>query len=198
MTSYRLLVRQEVLHQLTALRLAAKTQPGGLRDREFRALELGLRAIANGQEQHYSGKRLGFRTHDLRDCAEIKVSAIPESRGDHDLGPSHRLIYREFEAEDGGPPYRQVIAFEPRKDDRPFEVTANRLGRERGVRLHSMQPVTYTAPPAPLRFALPPDIRTALAAAGDVASARGAVSRPQTSRAPAPGQRRGDPPERSR
>jgi hypothetical protein len=179
MTQYRLLVREEVLRQLAALRHAGSQQPGGLRDREFRTLEQGLRAIAHGQEADFSGKRLGFATHDLSDCAEIKLSAIPESRGNRELGPSHRLIYREFEAEDGGPPYRQVIAFEPRKDDRPFDVAAARLGRERGVRLHQFRPVVHTDPPAPIRQALPHDLRIALAAASGVAAASGAVrSRP--------------------
>lgn len=175
MTQYRLLVREEVLKQLAVLRHAARTRPGGLRDREFRTLELGLRAVAHGQEEAFSGKRLGFTTHDLSDCAEIKLSAIPESHGDRELGPSHRLIYREFEAEDGGLPYRQVIVFEPRKDDRPFEVAAVRLGRHRGVRLHDVKPVVRTEPPAPIRLALPADIRIALAAASNVAPASGAV-----------------------
>ncbi|TDW84528.1 hypothetical protein EV137_7342 [Kribbella pratensis] len=175
MTRYRLLVREEVLRQLATLRQAGRQQPGGLRDREFRTIELGLRAIAHGQEADFSGKRLGFATHDLSDCAEIKLSAIPESRGSRELGPSHRLIYREFEAEDGGPPYRQVIAFEPRRDDRPFDVAAARLGRERGVRIHEFRPVVRTDPPAPIRPALPQDLRTALAAASGVAPASGAV-----------------------
>jgi hypothetical protein len=197
MTQYRLLVREEVLQQLAALRHAAGTQqPGGLRDREFRALEMGLRAVAHGQEEHFSGKRLGYRTHDLRDCAEIKLSVVPESRGSRELGPSHRLIYREFEAEDGGPPYRQVIAFEPRKDDRPFEVAAARLGRDRGVRFRTFRPVAQTASSAPIRQSLPPDLRKALAAASDVAPASGAAragpraqhpTRPAAGRGTSPG-----------
>lgn len=193
MTQYRLLVREEVLRQLAVLRHAARTQLGGLRDREFQTLELGLRAIAHGQEEDLSGKRLGFAAHDLRDCAEIKLAATPESRGDHDLGPSHRLIYREFEAEDGGPPYRQVIAFEPRKDDRPFEVAAARLGRERGARLREFRPVVHTAPPAPIRQALPADIRAALSG---VAPAHGAVSGQPAGPKPAGMPRRTAPPGR--
>jgi hypothetical protein len=35
--------------------------------------------------------------------------------------------------------------------------------------------VTYTAPPAPLRMALPDDLRTAIAAASNVAPASGAA-----------------------
>ena len=94
MTRYRLLARDEVLKQRAALRHAAGTQePGGLRDCELQALDLGLRTLAHGQEEAFSGKRLGFSTHDLSDCAELKLSAIPESRGNRELGPSHRLIY---------------------------------------------------------------------------------------------------------
>jgi hypothetical protein len=176
MTQYRLLAREEVLKQRAALRHAAGTQqPGGLRDRELQTLDLGLRALAHGQEEAFSGKRLGYSTHDLSDCAEIKLSVIPESHGNRELGPSHRLIYREFEADDGGSPYRQVIAFEPRKDDRPFEVAAARLGRDRGVRFRTFRPVVQTAPSAPIRQSLPEDLRKALAAASNVAPAVGAV-----------------------
>lgn len=78
MTQYRLLMKPELLQQLAALSRAAKTQPGGLRDREFRALKASLRAIANGDEESYDGKRLGYSSnhHDLRDCAEIKLPAV--------------------------------------------------------------------------------------------------------------------------
>jgi hypothetical protein len=190
MTEYRLLIRPEVRLQLATLKRAAETQqPGGLRDREYQALTLGLRAILNGREEHFSGKRLGYATHDLSDCAEIKLGVIPETRRNHELGPSHRLIYREFEAEDGGPPYREVIAFEPRKNDRPFQVAAARLGREAGVRSEAVRAATRIAlgtvaqsgPTAPIRQPLPPDLRKAVAVASGVASATGAVKpRPPT------------------
>ncbi|MFI5706233.1 hypothetical protein [Kribbella sp. NPDC051620] len=186
MTKYRLLVRPELRHQLAELQRAAASQPtGGLRDREFRALRLGLRALANGDEESFNGKRLRNADHDLSDCAEIKLSVIPESRGNQELGPSHRLLYREFEPEDGGPPYREVISFEPRKDDRPFKVAAARLARPLGFKLESIQGVpathprhTPTAPgnAAPIRQPLPPDLRKALAAASNPAPARGAIS----------------------
>jgi hypothetical protein len=204
MTAYRLLLIPEVKQQLGALKRAAETQqPGGLRDREYQALVLGLRAIVNGREEYFNGKRLGYTTHDLSDCAEIKLAVIPETRRNHELGPSHRLIYREFEAEDGGAPYREVIAFEPRKDDRPFEVAAARLGREAGMRYQAVSAATRIAlssvpqsgASAPIRQPLPPDLRAALAAASDVPPARGAVNMRQTaqlSRVP----RRDGPPSR--
>jgi hypothetical protein len=208
MKQYRLLVRREVLQQLAELQRAAESQPsGGLRDREFRALRLGLAALANGQEESFNGKRLRDAAHDLSDCAEIKLSVIPESRGNQELGPSHRLLYREFEPEDGGLPYREVISFEPRKDDRPFKVAAARLDRPLGFKLNSLQSTT-AAPPshathpsasaAPIRQPLPPDLRKALAAASDIAPARGAATPPASTTSSSTAPRRGDPPTRER
>jgi hypothetical protein len=102
------------------------SRPGSLRDRELRALKRGLQALAEGREEELDGKRLGYSPshHDLRDCAELKIPVIPESRYGNDLGPSHRLVYREFEPEDGGLPYREVVCFEPRDADRPLRSPA--------------------------------------------------------------------------
>jgi hypothetical protein len=176
MTQYRVLVHRDVLQYLRTLERAASTQqPGGLRDRELRALRAGLRALANGEEEHFEGKRLGFTTHDLSDCAEIKLPVIPESRGNRELGSSHRLIYREFESDDGGPPYREVVCFEHRGGNRPFEVAAKRLGRAVGVRRLTLNALGASSDIAPIRQPLPADLRRALAAASDVAPAFGAV-----------------------
>ncbi|MEV5963759.1 hypothetical protein AB0L70_18465 [Kribbella sp. NPDC051952] len=185
MTQYRLLLLPEVMQRLAALDRAASTQgPGGLRTREFQALKLGLRVLADGREEEFAGKRLRYRRHDLSDCAEIKLAVVPETRHNIDLGPSHRLIYREFESEDGGPPYRQVVAFAHRGADRPFEEAAAHLGREAGARLPTVRAATdslthLSSPVAPIRQPLPPDLRKALAAASDIAAASGATkSRP--------------------
>ncbi|MEI8410623.1 MULTISPECIES: hypothetical protein [unclassified Kribbella] len=176
MTQYRLLVRQEVLHQLAALKQAAATQqPGGLRDREYRALKLGLQVLTNGQETSFDGKRLGNGAHDLSDCAEIKLPVIPESRRNNELGPSHRLVYREFEAADGGLPYREIICFEPRRDDRPFNVAAARLGRARGAKIRTLEAAAGTSDVGPIRQPLPPELRRSLAAASGIAHASGAT-----------------------
>jgi hypothetical protein len=208
MTQYRLLLRPEMIRQLAALSRAAQTQPDGLRDREYRALKIGLLALADGREESFDGKRLGYSSEhqDLRDCAEIKLPVVHETRYDHELGPSHRLVYREFEPEDGGLPFREVICFEHRKDDRPFDVAGTRLAREAGSRLRTLQGVSDTRPhvgprppgeAAPVRQPMPPDLRAALAAASGIAPARGAINTPVAS-APSTAARRGSPPELDR
>ena len=196
MTQYRLVLLPEVMQRLAALSHAAKTQgPGGLRTREFHALQVGLRALADGREEEFDGKRLSYRRHDLSDCAEIKLAVVPETR-QHRARPIPPTHYREFEPEDGGPPYRQVVVFAHRGADRPFEEAAARLGRRAGARLRGVQAASPTTTPhtsaaAPIRQFLPPDLRAALAAAGDVAAARGAVSTQPS------GQKRSDPPRRN-
>lgn len=197
MRQYRLLVNRDLLLYMRELERAAERQTGGLRDRELRALRAGLRALTNGEEADFEGKRLRFARHDLSDCAEIKLPVVPETRGSHELGASHRLIYREFQAEDGGLPYREAICFEHRKDDRPFEVAAKRLGREASVRRQTLRSYGASSDIAPIRQALPPDIRRALAAAADVASARDAVNPSQSHGLPPP-RRGGEQPERGR
>ncbi|GAA1555680.1 hypothetical protein GCM10009804_10700 [Kribbella hippodromi] len=186
MTKYRLLVNPELLGYLRALDRAAAAQPGGVRDRELRALKAGLRALANGDEAQFEGKRLRFLDHDLSDCAEIKLPVIAETRGNRQLGPSHRLVYREYQAEDGGLPYREAICFEHRKDNRPFEVAAKRLGRATGVRLATLRSHGASSSITPPRQSLPPDLRKALAAAANVAPAHQSVNTPRTNTAPPP------------
>jgi len=191
------------------LEQAAASQPGSLRDRELRALRLGLQALAEGREEDFAGKRLGYSPghHDLRDCAELKIPVIPESRYGNDLGPSHRLIYREFEPEDGGLPYREVVCFEPRQADRPFDVAGSRLQREVGrpnpalAHLPNHRPRFQRGaaePTGPPRLPLPPDLRRALAAASGVTPATEAVRPRPSSDQSRTRPRRGGPPGRER
>lgn len=207
MTAYRLVLQPDVGRQLAALAQAAKTQPGGLRDREFRALRIALRTIANGAEATADGKRLGYSPehHDLRDCAEIKVPVIQETRHNHELGPSHRLLYREFDSPDDGPPIREVLCFEHRGNDRPFEVAAQRLGRETGKRVQTLRGVSNQRPhngPArpgesgPVRQPLPPDLARALKGIEGNPSPRGAVRPPGSAQPTAPPGSVRRPPER--
>ncbi|MFF0266882.1 hypothetical protein [Kribbella sp. NPDC004536] len=190
---FRILIDAELRRKLAMLEHAAASRPDSLRGRELRALKLGLLALAEGREDEYGSKRLGYSPehHDLRDLAELKVPVIVESRYNHDLGPSHRLLYREFEANDGGLPYREAICFEPRGNNRPFEVAGARLRREIGqpvpelAHLPNYRPTFQRGaaePTGPPRLPLPPDLRKALAAASNVAPASGATkTRPQLS-----------------
>lgn len=204
---FRLLVKPRFRRQLAVLEQAAASQPGSLRDRELRALRLGLQALAEGREAELGGKRLGYSPghHDLRDCAELKIPVIPESRYGNDLGPSHRLIYREFEPEDGGLPYREVVCFEPRRANRPFDVAGARLQRAVGrpdpalAHLPNHRPgFQYggAEPTGPPRLPLPPDLSRALAAASGIAPASGAVERRLPAGQPRVGPRRAGPPAR--
>jgi hypothetical protein len=124
---FRIIIDPQLRRKIAMLEQAAASRPDSLRARELHALKVGLRALAGGREEDFGGKRLGYSRghHDLRDCAEIKVPVVPEVRYGHDLGPSHRLLYREFEPEDGGLPYREAICFEHRGDDLPFEVAGS-------------------------------------------------------------------------
>jgi hypothetical protein len=197
-TQYRIIVLPEFHRELRALALAAKTQPGGLRDRELVALRIGVEALTDGREEDFGGRRLGYspKHHDLRDCAEIKLPVVPQSRGDRDLGPSHRLTYREFEAEDGGLPYRELVSFAPRQGNRAFIIAAERLGRKFGTRATELTglpeqrptagPQAHAVPTGPIRQPLPPDLAKALAAASGVAPAKGATSTPAASALRAP------------
>jgi hypothetical protein len=64
MTQCRLLVNQDLLLYMRELDRASANHPGGLRHRELRALKAGLRALANGEEAEFEGKRLRFAEHD--------------------------------------------------------------------------------------------------------------------------------------
>jgi hypothetical protein len=185
---YRLLLRPEVRRQLLNLAHAAKTQPGTLRHRELDALKLGLLVLAEGREHEYDGERLGYSAKypDLRDCAELKLAVVVELRFGHELGPSHRLIYREFDAGPKRQPVREVLCFEHRRGDRPFTIAGQRLGRETGVRADTLrglpnsrpavgdwkdpsQPVAPPRLPLPAKLQLQLDARRPRAGTGTVA-----------------------------
>ncbi|GAB3923268.1 hypothetical protein GCM10011575_00840 [Microlunatus endophyticus] len=174
MSKYRVIVHPDFRPQFQEFRRLA---PSGSRPVAARAAMSAMRAVRDGQEANFRGERLGFdRTHyDLRDCAEIKVELVREyAKSGRRLGPSHRLIYREFEPVEGDQrPIRQIIAFEHRKNGKPFKVAAERLGRDKGVadpRLVGL-PTTRPAvgqhkdpnrPISPHRMPLPPDLAAVL------------------------------------
>jgi hypothetical protein len=190
---YQLLVHPELRDQLRELHAEAQQNPSGPEAQEFEAVRQGLSVLRDGREAEFSGERLGYsdRHADLRVCAEIKLPVVQEfNRRGRQMGPSHRLTYREFEGPTPGDlPIRQPIAFEPRKDGRPFEVTAGRLGRTRGVPMSELQSLPNVAPaigeakdasrPAgPARQALPADLAQAMKGLEGLSSASGAATPP--------------------
>src|SRR6266545_66755 len=145
MTSYHLILHEDLRAQINRLAVARNENPNSDQAKEYVAAIKALKALRDGRESEYEGKQLGYGpgSHDLRDCAELKVPVFDErtARGER-LGPSHRVTYREFEplpkVEDGrvvsdpsALPFRHVVAFEHRASD-PAARTGERLGRSRG------------------------------------------------------------------
>ncbi|WP_427894893.1 hypothetical protein ACQHIV_15505 [Kribbella sp. GL6] len=179
---YHLIVDEGVKPELDAGHRAWKAGPDSDAGREFNAAMKAMKALQEGREGDYVGKRLtsGPGSHDLRDCAELKVPVFDEyADNGRALGPSHRLVYREFDPlpkiEDGrvvadpdALPYRHVVAFAHRADD-PAAIAGGRLGRTRGLLepgLHgvgsgerpSVGPQREGVPTTPARGPLPPDL----------------------------------------
>lgn len=190
---YHLVLHPDLQAQLRDLHIAANRDPSGPEAEQFAAVRTGLAALRAGREADFDGERLGYsdRHTDLRDCAEIKLPVVEElNRRGQPMGPSHRLTYREF----NGPspdhlPVRQVLAFEPRKDGRPFEVTATRLDRTRGTPLAELDTLPNVEPAvgpdkdparpiAPIRRPLPPDLAQAMKGLEGNSPASGAATPP--------------------
>lgn len=174
---FRLFVRRRVKRQLQALSAGVAHDPHGPAAARLSALLSALETVEAGQEMSLDGKRLGYSSqhYDLRDCAEIKVPIVQEfSREGRPLGPSHRLIYREFFAPDDEQlPVREVICCEPRADGLAFEIAARDLGRIRTIEFDELRDLPNIAPAlgpnkdrerpsAPPRLPLPPEIAVAL------------------------------------
>lgn len=175
--AYRLAYHTDFTRQLESLSARVEEEPDGDEvDLLIAALD-AVDVLKGGEESQHGGERLGFdNTHyDLRDCAEIKVEVIAEySPSGKKLGPSHRMIYREFEPTADDPkPIRQIVAFEHRKNGRPFEVAAERLGRTTGLEAPELAGFPNTRPAVgrkkdpnrpitPYRLPLTPDVIAAL------------------------------------
>ncbi|MFF0341886.1 hypothetical protein [Kribbella sp. NPDC004875] len=176
---YHLILDPELRDELRALQARAQADPNGAAAKQFEAVRVALSALREGREAEFDGERLGRSDNhpDLRDCAEIKVPVVEEfNRRGRPMGPSHRVTYREFEgSSESSLPVRQVIAFAPRKDGEIFDVTANRLGRSKGVGLEELDhlPTVRPAvgpgkeagrPVAPPRMPLTPELAQAFKA----------------------------------
>jgi len=179
---YHLIVDEAMKPELNAGHAAWKADPRSDAGRAFNAAMKAMKALQEGREGEYVGKRLtsGPGSYDLTDCAELKVPVFDEYKDNGwPLGPSHRLTYREFDplprVEDGrvvadpdARPYRHVVAFEHRADD-PAAITGERLGRTRGLlepELHglgggarpSVGPQREGSPTTPHRIPVPGDL----------------------------------------
>lgn len=146
MTSYHLIFNEDLRQDINRLSAEYKRDPNSPGGQEYTGVINAIKALQSGREAAYVGKRLtyGPQSHDLRDCAELKVPVVAEyTPSGHPLGPSHRLVYREFDAlptvQDGrvvrdpdAKPYRHMVSFGHRKDD-PAALAGRRLGRTRGL-----------------------------------------------------------------
>jgi len=174
---YRIIYDDEFAQQIERLSARVERDRDGADQKLLIAALDAIDIVEWGREVEHRGERLGFdHTHyDLRDCAEIKFDVLDERHPNgKPMGPSHRLIYREFEPTDDDPrPIRQVVAFEHRKDGRPFQVAAERLGRSDGVADPGLDGLPNTRPAlgkhkdpsrpiSPYRMPLPPDLAVAL------------------------------------
>lgn len=181
---YHLILDPDLQAELRELHARAQADPNGVAAKQFEAVRIALSALREGREAEFAGERLGRSDNhpDLRDCAEIKIPVVEEfNRRGRPMGPSHRVTYREFDgATESSLPVRQVIAFAPRKNGEVFDVTANRLGRSKGVALDELDhlptvhPATGPAkdldrPIAPPRMALPPDLAQSIKALEGIA-----------------------------
>ncbi|TDW78048.1 hypothetical protein [Kribbella pratensis] len=176
---YHLILDPDLRDELRELHARAQADPNGVAAKQFEAVRVALSALREGREAEFAGERLGRSDNypDLRDCAEIKIPVVEEfNRRGRPMGPSHRVTYREFEGPtESSLPVRQVVAFAPRKNGEIFDVTANRLGRSKGVALDELDHLPTVRPITgpgkepdrligPPRMALPPDMAQSLKA----------------------------------
>lgn len=190
---YRVILQDALAARLRDVRQRAMGDPGGP---DARLLE-AARALRGGRERDFVGERLGFspRHYDLRDCAEIKVPVVQDyTPGGKPMGPSHRMIYREFHpVQDDPRPIRQVLAFEHRANGLPFAVAAAAVDRTKGRGIDALRDLPATKPAigknkdphrpvTPPRQSLPPDLDAAL----KMSNAKRAAASTNVHRSPQP------------
>jgi hypothetical protein len=181
-TTYHLIFDEDLRQDINRLSAAYKRDPHSPAGQEYVGVINAIKALQSGREDAYEGKQLGYgpQSHDLRDCAELKVPVMREfTPGGFPRGPSHRLIYREFDplptVRDGqvvsdpvAKSYRQVISFGHRSED-PAAIAGERLGRERGMPQRELHGLTGGGRPdvgpqrqgvqtTPHRIPVPPDL----------------------------------------
>ena len=173
---YDLVIHPRLLERLARKAYDSARRPAGVTSKELHAARWALEVLRQGREGFFDGKRLGRSDKhvDLRDCAEIKIPVVQEynSRG-RPFGPSHRMIYREYELPGRERPVREVISFAPRVDGLPFKLAGDDLDRPIGMELDDLEGVENTPPAigrepsratSPVRTKPSPDVAAALAA----------------------------------
>jgi hypothetical protein len=201
-----LLIHQDLRDHMNWLAYMYQNYPDTPEAYEYVAARKALRALQQGRESEYGGKQLSYgrASHDLRDCAELKVPVFRRfTESGWELGPSHRLIYREFEPipritrlDDGtlvpDPDallFRHVIAFESRDAiPDPAAVAGASLGRVRGIPLRDLVglgadhpnigPLRLGMQATPSRIPVPGDLLPAARFLQDQAIARAAAHPP--------------------
>jgi hypothetical protein len=147
---YRIILHSRLEQDWQSREQRANQDPNGPEADFLRAGAGAVEVLRDGREAEMKGERLGFSTahYDLRDCAEIKVPVVQEyGKNGKPLGPSHRMIYREFQpAADDPRPIRQVVGFGERKNGAVFEQVGSNLERSKGRSAEALQELSNTEP----------------------------------------------------
>lgn len=161
MTTYHLIFHDDLRQEINRLSAEYKQDPNSPGGKEYVGVINAIKALQSGSEDAYEGKQLGYgpQSHDLRDCAELKVPVVRETtRGGFPRGPSHRLVYQEFDPlltvrdgqvvdDPGAKPYRYLVSFGHRSTD-PAAIAGQRLGRTRGLPVQELHGVSGGGRPA--------------------------------------------------
>lgn len=81
MTTYHLIFHDDLRQEINRLSAEYKRDPDSPGGREYVGVINATKALQSGREDAYEGKRLGYgpQSHDLRDCAELKVPVVQET-----------------------------------------------------------------------------------------------------------------------
>jgi hypothetical protein len=173
---FELYLRRRVERQLKAISSAVAYDPRGPAAHKLCVLLDALEAVESGEEARLGGERLGYspQHYDLRDCAEIKVPMVQErNRTGKSLGPSHRMIYREFFPMEGSLPVREILCCEPRANGTAFQVAGRELDRSVTIEVEELRELPTVTPAigsrkdpdlpiSPPRLPMPPDVAAAI------------------------------------
>lgn len=136
---------EELQQDLRRLNEAAVANPNGA---EERLLKVTLSRLKELQQGHPGTHPLEYMPSypDLSDCRTTYVGTDPHSK------PSHRIIWRDVEAEiPGQPATREIIAFGKRENGHAYHIAGNRLGRPVGMTLDELrrapEPIAENAVP---------------------------------------------------